>query len=711
MIYLILLNIYFSYKNSEFIILNPAWTIMNKFLLILILLSCTLTAQATSFTNVRSGSWYDPTIWDSGTLPTKYDIVTIAAGTTVSVFGDYTDCDGLIVNGFLDIGATNLTVGGRDLQIDERAVRNASCIINGNLRVTGDWTHQFKIYGHIKFNTGSTFEMTQGTIMIDGSGFTEALSIPAHIPLLDVTDASSFVSTGGLIVMFNPHYHATGLTIKGAKHIHSVSFGNTLELLTFACRHTSDFLISETDKPIIDNVRLAYLPNPSRQNQVVLNNYSVAGNLQLDNGVLVGTGNFKVAGNILLDTFGRIERDIECNGPWQQNISTFKGNTSATIKGNIYINNPDRVQMLIDLRVLNGTVKMVRGKLDLNDRIVSVATAPTGASTLSYIVTHNQYSRGGALIIKNLVGRTLFPIGTESAYLPVALTAPSGDFSVSARPLSIFVPWDKFSISNQWDINRVAGTASTDVEVQWNTTNENPSFSLYRENARLHRFDGSAWQPLSNLSAPVLNSPIITGVAQNVQSFSTFTVLTQQAPLIPVTLKSFVGKAVANDAHLSWETATELNNKGFDIEKSTNGRDFTFIGFVKGGGNSAKLNTYNFVDADFNQTAYYRLKQIDFDGKYTYSPTVSLQKTREKSGVKIYPNPISNNSLLTIDLPESNQNATNIAIFETNGRLLYQNTEGVGLVKIPVNDWSKGLYFIRLTANDGKTTVTKFVKN
>lgn len=301
----------------------------HKFLFASLCLFFTYSSKATPITNIKSGSWYDESIWDLGRIPSTLDIVTIDINTTVTVVGAYTSCDGLIVNGFLDVGATNLTIGGRDLQIDERAVRNASCIINGSLRITGDWSHQFKVYGHVKFNTGSTFEMSAGMIMIDGSAFTEELSIPANIPLLDVTDASSFVSTGGLIVMFNPHYHATGLTIKGAKHFYNISFGNNLILSNFACRNTNDFIISETDKPTFSNVRLAYLPNPNRQNLVILNNVDLSENLELSNGVLIGNGSFKVAGNILIGPDGRIERDMEFNGNGQQNISTFLSNRVA----------------------------------------------------------------------------------------------------------------------------------------------------------------------------------------------------------------------------------------------------------------------------------------------------------------------------------------------------------------------------------------------
>ncbi len=695
------------------------------FLLTLFCLSFIYASRAANFTSVTSGSWYQTDTWGTtGTtnkIPSTLDLVTIATGTTVTVVGPYTDCDGLTINGFLDVGASNLTIGGRDLQIDVRAVRNASCIVNGRLRITGDFSTQFKVYGNVKFNTGSTFDMSAGAIMIDGCAYTDALSVPANTPLLDVTDATNFNSTGGLIVIFNPHRFSTGLAIKGAKTFHNVSFGNVLDLPNFGCRSASDFIISDVEKPIFNNIRLAYLPysvnpnNPTNtvQNRVVLNNISVVGNIDLGNGILVGTGRLKIGSNLLLGgnvsvgALDGINTDIEFNGSEQQNISTYSSNSSAVIKGNIYANNVNRVQTNINLDVQNGTINMIRGKFDLNNKTVSVASAPMGANASTYIISHNQSAYEGMLVIKNITGRTLFPVGTEMAYLPVTLTAASGDFSVSAKPLLLSVG-NKFSILNQWDINRVTGTAPANLEVQWNPGNESKDFGDFRYNCRLHRYNGSVWQPVGAVGFTA-NGTVFTATAQNVQNFSPFTMLTQVN--LPVELKSFVGRVEGNNARLFWETATEINNVGFEIEKSTNQTAFSKIGFVKGVGNSVQLNVYNFVDNAFEKTAYYRLKQTDLDGKFSYSPVIALQKTGLKGGMKIYPNPLSNQNTLNIDFEQNNKGNAFISISESSGKPIYQkNVEGQEALQINVNDWSRGLYVVRLTTSEGQTVLTKFVK-
>ena len=116
------------------------------------------------------------------------------------------------------------------------------------------------------------------------------------------------------------------------------------------------------------------------------------------------------------------------------------------------------------------------------------------------------------------------------------------------------------------------------------------------------------------------------------------------APVVPVELLRFEGKNTEGGNFLTWQTASEVNNKGYDIERSRNGQDFQSIGTVKGIGKAA---TYNFVDANpYNSINYYRLKQMDFDGKETLSKVISVQ-AKGSDKLKVYPNPVSNT--LTIE--------------------------------------------------------------
>lgn len=108
---------------------------------------------------------------------------------------------------------------------------------------------------------------------------------------------------------------------------------------------------------------------------------------------------------------------------------------------------------------------------------------------------------------------------------------------------------------------------------------------------------------------------------------------------LPVTLISFTGKSEENSVVLSWDTSSEISNAGFEIEKSANAKTFAKIGFVDGGGDSKVRKQYGFRDANPLPTAYYRLKQLDFNGQFEYSRIISVKQIAEE--IVIYPNPAS----------------------------------------------------------------------
>ncbi|TAE44537.1 MAG: BspA family leucine-rich repeat surface protein, partial [Cytophagales bacterium] len=106
---------------------------------------------------------------------------------------------------------------------------------------------------------------------------------------------------------------------------------------------------------------------------------------------------------------------------------------------------------------------------------------------------------------------------------------------------------------------------------------------------------------------------------------------------LPITLLSFEGKRTnENNVLLQWKTATELNNKGFEVQKSNNVIDFKKITFVDGAGNSSVIKNYS-LNIQNSDDMYYRLKQIDFDGSFSYSNIIFVKGI--ENIVNVYPNP------------------------------------------------------------------------
>lgn len=108
---------------------------------------------------------------------------------------------------------------------------------------------------------------------------------------------------------------------------------------------------------------------------------------------------------------------------------------------------------------------------------------------------------------------------------------------------------------------------------------------------------------------------------------------------LPVDLVSFTGKSSVEGNIISWQTASEINNAGFVLEKSRDARIFEESGFLQGHGNAKQPNSYVFTDLKPYDITYYRLKQTDLDNTVTYSRTISVKQDNARHAVKIFPNP------------------------------------------------------------------------
>ncbi len=181
---------------------------------------------------------------------------------------------------------------------------------------------------------------------------------------------------------------------------------------------------------------------------------------------------------------------------------------------------------------------------------------------------------------------------------------------------------------------------------------------------------------------------------------------------LPVNFTSFNAIKQNTDALLTWSTASEINNNGFAIEKSLDGKTFNQIGFVKGAANSNKLLSYNFTDNDLSKgTSYYRLKQIDMDGNYTFSKTVTVVNEVAKKATRTLPNPFNNE--LNIHVTADAATTATVEVMDMLGKVHYSGIEtltaGDNKININTSNLTDGIYFVRMNIN-GELFTQKIIK-
>ncbi len=181
--------------------------------------------------------------------------------------------------------------------------------------------------------------------------------------------------------------------------------------------------------------------------------------------------------------------------------------------------------------------------------------------------------------------------------------------------------------------------------------------------------------------------------------------------MVPVELTSFTGIQNGSTVTLNWSTATELNNRGFDVERKADQAGWQSIGFVEGNGTSSNPHAYTFADDNLSAGSYsYRLKQVDNDGSSKYinlAESFTIQPGTYSLSQN-YPNPFNPTTMIKYSVPEKNQ--VTIKIYNVLGSqvaTLVNEVKPAGSYEVSFNasNLSSGVYYYTISA--GKFTSTK----
>jgi len=185
------------------------------------------------------------------------------------------------------------------------------------------------------------------------------------------------------------------------------------------------------------------------------------------------------------------------------------------------------------------------------------------------------------------------------------------------------------------------------------------------------------------------------------------------ASQLPIELVSFQAKPDKSDIDVYWTTSSEVNTSQFIIEKTTDGQNFTEVKTTKAAGNSTSIINYMIKDlSPVVGTNYYRLKEIDYDGKVSYGELVSARFSRDFSGLSVIPNPAQNE--IGVNFSSAKNGVVNLSVVDAKGlvvltKMIIADNDGLNTIPLNISAFQPGIYSVRLV-DAVETLNTRFIK-
>jgi hypothetical protein len=183
----------------------------------------------------------------------------------------------------------------------------------------------------------------------------------------------------------------------------------------------------------------------------------------------------------------------------------------------------------------------------------------------------------------------------------------------------------------------------------------------------------------------------------------------------PVEWLSFSATQLGLNVQLDWLTGQERNSDYFEVQRSGDGNNFLAIGALSASGNSDEIQTYGFLDqslsAQETSTLYYRLRQVDLDGSFRYSPLVSVQFVPNQTlHLQVIPNPVQDQAQVSYqwNLPQEGR----LRFWDPNGKIIWQRSlpNQSGQFPLAVKHLSPGVYLLELIAREERKVVRVLVR-
>ena len=607
--------------------------------------------------------------------------------------------------------------------------------------------------------TNGGFTLNEAMLRIDLSGQTQVEMAFYWKDFGDEThpqDAIYFSDDNGAtfhsVYSFNPGSNANNTWNQIVLDVDALASGAGLSLtnqFVISFEQYDNRRIASNDGMAFDNIAV-YVPNTLTNwtGNTGTTTWGTAGNwsngvpgcssLAIIPDVSGGSGFFPVIGTGLTGTVGSIQiqanASITINSGGTLNICSnwenrgnasigtgtvvFQGTGPQQITGtsnwqNITVNNTGGDITLNDAQNINGVLTLTDGIINTqyNAFTMNSGSSATGASAASFV-----YGR----ITK--VGNTdfQFPIGDGTDWAPLAIANLTGNAATEFTADYARQPYidteqlltgdpngdlNHVSALEYWNLTNSGTSSDADVTLFW----KDQTFSGITDygDLQIAHYNGSVWE---NMGQNVLvssdpGSITVTGVS----SFSPFTFASASGgnPL-PVDLISFNAREENGKVLLDWQTASELNNDFFEVQRSEDGENWMVIGEVEGNGTINEVIEYDYTDTrPLFGSSYYRLRQVDFDGQFEYSPVqgVNIQHSGRSLEVTLYPNPTTGDNINIRLISANRRNNVKLRLIDLSGKMFLNKFVDVEKFAqdqriTPCKELQKGIYILEVDQNN-----------
>jgi hypothetical protein len=687
------------------------------------------------FTSNASGAWNNPASWTlvSGTTIQNYpaagDSVIILNGNAIQITTSNNQCQSLTIkatSSFTINANATLTISN-DLLLTETSITNVDA---GLLTITGNVT----------INQKSTLTQNGGAITVVGLIFLISPSSSAGTTTLNI-DAGVFSCFGGMTIT------ATNIPPSGriAEFKIGNAAANVVGALTTTTSANAKITFTGigalTLAGIITipnaasfsagNGRVVYAGIPGANQNVAALTYNrltitgvgngsktIAGNvivtdtltLLTDTLIINGGGTLKLNSNAtIVKTAGKIlstptflgQVDILYNDV-QQDTTGLEMPTATGVLRNLFINNIAGVKLGNNITI-NNKLSLQNGELFTDNFVLNINNALGGTTTDPAIERTNGYVNGKInRSIGTSTGVRIFPfgVGLLNGYRELKIeysTAPTVSGTMSAQHFNTAasaqtgLPLTDGSIMltntapYYWQADALGGLSGGTYNATL-TAEGTPGVTDLTTLRILKRPSTSGnWilNGTAGTNAGTNNAPIV--VRNGMSGFSQFTIAGNTQNVLPLTLLSFDGAFMNNIIVLKWKTANEINTDYFGIEKSIDGYAFREIGKVNAVSFSSSEYNYGFNEKNIPAGKYYyRLKIVDKDGKFSYSPIVSIG-IADAVNIQVYPT--ITNSFFII----ANANNKEIFLYNLTGQFVKKLVNGYN----SINELPNGVYIVK----------------